>query len=287
MAVFSNLEGTMKRSFILGKNGVRLEANNASLRITNYQDTKLLPISAGDPVDDTQLVTLSYLKGTQGQGGNNLSGTTVPTISIGVNGDVYYQVDSTNILTIYFKDSGIWKPFAGGGQTRDSAYTTSVTTEPDTYIPETGGYVSSVPESQHGRGADVIVQLQGDNGDVTGASVQVDAYGNVKIKTTSAPLDLINVIFVGRTTMTQPYPKLINKGMWNLASGVYTLSIPQSEHGQEPGSLFLNVYENTVDGSTSASPYAQVTVDTAISSNGNVTFSSVLPFSGKIVISGK
>lgn len=287
MAVFSNLEGTMKRSFILGKNGVRLEAKSSALRVTNYQNTELLPITAGDPVDDTQLVTLSYLKATQGQGGNNLSGTAVPDASVGVNGDVYYQLDSTNILTIYFKDSGIWKPFVGGGSTQDSAYTTTYATSPSTYLPVTGGYQTSVLETTHGRGADIVVQLQGDPGDVMGASVQIDAFGNVRVTTTQVPVDPINIIFVGRTTMTQPFAKLINKNMWNTAGSKFTIFVPQSEHGQEAGSLFLNVLENTVDAANSAAPYALTTVDTNIASNGDVTITSDVVFSGKIIISGK
>lgn len=288
MAVFSNLEGTMKRSFILGKNGARLEASASQLRVTNYQDTALLPISAGNPVDDTHLVTLSYLKSSQGQGGNNLSGTGEPAANVGVNGDVYYQVDGTNVLKIFFKDGNIWKPFlGGGGPVTDSAYTTSVTTTPNDYAPVFGGYQTSIPASRHDRGNDIIVQLQGDLGDVLGATVHVDSYGDVKVMTKQIPSAAIDVIFIGRTTMTTPFSKLINKGMWNVSGGKATMVIPQSEHEQVANALFITVYENTVDGSVSASPYSLVTLETAIASNGDITLTSLSPFSGKAVISGR
>ncbi|WPK20162.1 hypothetical protein [Salmonella phage SD-1_S14] len=102
MAVFSNLEGTMKKSFILGKNGAQITTNGSVVQIQNYSGTQLLPISAGEPTANTHLVTLGYLNAHSGGGSSGiLRGTTAPSDSIGLDGDVYFLVDSTNVLQIY------------------------------------------------------------------------------------------------------------------------------------------------------------------------------------------
>lgn len=88
--------------------------------------------------------------------------------------------------------------------------------------------------------------------------------------------------------MTAPYSSPVNKAQWSSVSGgKYNLTIPQSVHGQEIGPLYLAIMENEVDSATSSSPYDLVTVDSSIDVAGNVTFSSYVPFSGKVVISGK
>lgn len=288
MAVFSNLEGTMKRSFILGKNGAKLSTDGVELRVTNYQDDQRLPISAANPVDDTHLVTLGYLKANTGTGGNHLSGGGVPSDALGVDGDVYYQVDSTKIIAIFFKDHGIWKPFFGGTGPTDSAYTTSVLLTPADFVADGAGFKATVPESVHMRGVDFILQLQGDTGDLMGATSVVDGFGLVEVQTTVKPVGNINLIFVGRTTMTVPYTKKINVSSWtNITPNEVQLVIPASEHNQVPGSIFVAVYENTVAGPTSLAPYAITMVGTNIAANGDVTLSTITGFSGKVVISGK
>ena len=90
MAVFSNLEGTMKKTFILGKNGAKLTFAQNALNVYNYQETSLIPISAADPTDGTHLVTLAYFNSHAGGGsGNALRGTVDPDPSLGTDGDVY------------------------------------------------------------------------------------------------------------------------------------------------------------------------------------------------------
>lgn len=287
MAVFSNLEGTMKKSFILGKNGAKLSVANNVLSVHNYQGTSLIPISAGEPVDDTHLVTLSYFKSHSGGGsGSALRGKDDPALSLGTEGDVYYKVDDTNILQVYIKDSGIWKPFNIQPQT-DSPYATSSAVTPSDFTQVGSDYVYTLPAATHGRGSDIIVQLQDSNGAVSGADVQVDSTGNITVKVDSIPQTNINIVIIGGTTLSTPYSKLINKSDWIASGSDYSLTITQVTHGQSPGSIFIAVYENTVDSSTSASPYSVVTVDTSIDSFGNVTLTVSEPLSGKVVISGK
>ncbi|AQW88751.1 putative structural protein [Erwinia phage pEa_SNUABM_50] len=286
MAVFSNLEGTMKKTFILGKNGSKLAFENGAVKAYNYQGTSLIPISAADPSDGTHLVTLAYFNAHSGGGsGSALRGTTDPDPSLGVDGDVYYKVDATNILQIYVKDLGIWKPFSS--QTTDTPYVTTTSATPSEFIPTGGNFVFTLPASTHGRGSNIIVQLQETNGAVENADIEVDSTGNIKVTVSSAPSSNVNVVIIGATSMTTPYSQLINKANWTASGDAFTITIPQATHGQVPGAIFITVYQNTVDSATSTSPYALVAVETAIDSSGNVTLKSNVTFSGKVVLSGK
>lgn len=201
---------------------------------------------------------------------------------------MYYQVDSTKIISIFFKDGGEWKPFFGNSPS-DSAYTTSVEIPPSEFTgSEISGYSAVVPESTHLRGMDFVVQLQGNAGDLLGASTIVEANGDVKITLSSVPLSNINVILVGSTTMSTPYSKLFDVSSWTaLTPTEVAITIPQSEHHQVAGSIFLGIYENTVPSSTSAAPYQSTVVSTSISPQGDVTLTTFVGFSGKVVISGK
>lgn len=286
MAVFSNLEGTMKKSFILGKNGAKLSTNGSVLSVHNYQGTSLIPISAADPLDGTHLVTLSYFNSHSGGGsGNALRGTVDPEPSLGTDGDVYYKVDATNILQIYIKDNGIWKPTISSQS--DSQYVTTIVASPSDFTQVGSDYVYTLSSTTHGRGSNIVVQLQGAGGDVQNADLQVDSSGNITITSDSLPTSNISLVLIGETTLTSPYNKLINKEDWVTSGDDFTLSIQQSVHGQVPGAIFIAVYENSVDSATSTSPYKMVAVQTSIDNNANIILTSSVKFSGKVVISGK
>jgi hypothetical protein len=299
MAVFSNLEGTMKKSFILGKNGAQIATNGNVVQIQNYTGTQLLPVSAGDPTANTHLVTLGYLNTHSGGGGASgiLRGTIAPSESIGVDGDAYFLVDSTNIIQIYIKDLGVWKPLQSTSPGTDSAYVTShvIPVSAFTLVPgTTEHYTYTLLESVHGRGADIMVQLQGDPGDIEldsvfQTSLTVSGTGDVMIDVIGQITEYtsVKVNIIGATTMTVPYSKLINQTDWSGSSDIYTITIPASVHNQSPENLYISIYSNTVPGSTSSAPFELVVTDTQIDDSGNVIFTSDVPFSGKIVISGK
>lgn len=300
MAVFSNLEGTMKKSFILGKNGAQITTNGSVVQIQNYSGTKLLPISAGDPTSNTHLVTLGYLNAHSGSGSSGiLSGTSAPDESIGLDGNVYFLVDETNVLQIYIKDLGIWKSFKGNEQQTDSSYVTSETVPVSefTLVPDTTDhYTYTLPASAHGRGADIMIQLHGEPGGVTldsifQTSVVVSGTGDITIDVIGEITDYENVIvnIIGATSMTVPYSKLVNQADWisNKDGDKFVITIPASEHKQSPENLYVSIYANKTPGSVSLSPFELVVTDTQISSTGDVTFTSDVTFSGKIVISGK
>lgn len=286
MAVFSNLEGTMKKTFILGKNGAKLTFAQNALNVYNYQETSLIPISAADPTDGTHLVTLAYFNSHAGGGsGNALRGTVDPDPSLGTDGDVYYKIDATNILQIFIKDSGIWKPFIAA--VSDTAYVTTTPATPSDFTQVGSNYVYTLSASAHGRGSNIIVQLQGTSGNVTNSDVVVDGSGNITVTVDSLPTQTINVIIIGDTNLSTPYSQLINKANWTSTGSDFTLTIPQATHGQAAGAIFIAVYQNTVDSATSTSPYSLVAVDTGIDSSGNVTLTASETFSGKVVISGR
>lgn len=288
MAVFSNLEGTMKKTFILGKNGARFSTDGTEIQVQNYQGTDYVPVGAGDPILPTHLVTLSYFNAHSGGGsGSSLSGTTEPDVALGVNGDTYYQVDATTIVKIFFKDQGIWKPFNGTTPVIDSDYVTSFNIVPSDFTPSGNLFVYTLPESVHQRGPNLLVQVQDPGGNTIGTEVSLDSTGNITIGVDAIPVQNLIIKLIGATTMTTPYSNPVNKIDWTLSAGVYTLSIPAATHGQEVGPLYLAIYENSVDSATSASPFNLVTVDSSIDSSGNVQFKSYASFSGKVVISGK
>lgn len=108
MAIFSNLDGTMKNNFTLGKNGAVLSSTETDIKITNYKGTSLLPIESADPVKEQHLVTLNYFNTHKTE---NMVGTSIPESTLGVNGNIYFQVDDTKIISIFLKDNNIWKPF--------------------------------------------------------------------------------------------------------------------------------------------------------------------------------
>ena len=110
MAIFSNLDGTMKNEFTLGKKGARITYANTELTVRNFNSTGYIPIAAGEPTKPEHVVTLDYYTTTIGVS-QILSGTTIPENDLGKNGNIYIQVDSNNILKIFFKDQDVWKTF--------------------------------------------------------------------------------------------------------------------------------------------------------------------------------
>lgn len=289
MAIFSNFEGTMQNSFILGKSGAKISTDGNSIQVQNYNGTVLIPISAADPVQNSHLVTLSYFNShSTGGSGYIRRGTVPPTGSIGEDGDVYFEVDDNNTIAIYIKDLGIWKPFVGGA-VLDSNYVTSYTVIPSdfTFNSGTNEYAYVLSESVHGRGADILVQTQDPSGNTLDSTVQISGTGDVTVGFTDLPSTNIVIKLIGATTMTTPYSAFINQSQWTLNAGVYSLVVSAATHQQEAGPLYLAVYANDVPGATAQAPFNLTMVSNVIDGSGNVTFTSLEAFSGKVVISGK
>lgn len=288
MAIFSNLEGTMKKTFILGKNGARFETDGSEVEVQNYHGTSFLPVAGGKPVKPDHFITLQYYNENGGSGGSSsLSGRDVPENTLGVNGNTYYQVDDTKIVNIFFKDQDIWKPFGITPPVTDSDYVTSYTAMPQDFIQGSGKYTYGIPASVHNRGTNLLVQVQDPTGNEVLTEVVVDVTGNIFVSTTDIPQTFLVVKLIGETTMTTPYSAAVNKIDWISNGSMYNLTIPATVHQQEVGPLYLAIYENQIDGASSAAPFTLVSTDSAIDASGNVTYTSYVPFSGKVVISGK
>lgn len=292
MAIFSNFEGTMKPTFVLGKNGGRLSylSGEKAIAAQNYDGTKLIPVSAADPIEQSHLVTLAYFNahGGGGSGGGTiLKGTTVPDVSTGTDGNVYFQVDATNIIDIFIKDAGVWKPFSKPVPPTDSDYVTSHVVQPGDFTSAGGMFVYTLQESVHNRGTGVLVQIQDSTGNSVQPEVLLASTGNITLKCLEQPSEYYIIKLIGKTTMTTPYSVAVNKAQWVLSGDMYVLTISAQTHGQEAGPLYLAIYENVVDGATSVAPYTLISTDSIIDASGNVSFKSYTPLSGKIVISGK
>jgi len=291
MAIFSNLSGTMQKSFVLGKNGSRLTYNDTqnTIRVQNYQGTRLINLSVADPIEPSHAVTLGYFNTHSGGESVNpiMRGRTEPDLSLGSDGDVYFQIDDSNIVQIYIKDNSKWKPFKEPAPVLDSNYVTTTLLLPSMFVFENNRWSYILRENVHNRGADILVQVQDSSGNNEQPNITIDNAGNIQVTCSNMPTDNVIINLIGKTTMTVPYSNNINKSQWAKRNDMYTLTIPSSAHKQQPGPLYLAIYENVTDSATSQSPYTLVTTENNIDTIGNVTFSSYTPFSGKVVISGK
>lgn len=300
MAVFSNLEGTMKNKFALGKKGAQLTTNGEFVQIQDYTGTKLLPVSAGEPTANSHLVTLAYFNAHGGSGASGiLRGNISPSDTLGTDGDVYFMIDATDIVQIYIKDLGIWKPFKGSGPDTDSSYVTTYSIPVSSFVLVPGTedeYTYTIPGTEHDRGNDILVQMEDTptNGNpyissVINSEIEVSGFGDITIKMLGLPdgITEVKVNIIGATTMTTPYGKLINKSEWVVSADKFSYTVTASTHNQSPDSLYVAIYGNVIPGTTAAAPFDLVFVDTQIDSYGNVTFISDEQFSGKIVIAGK
>ena len=150
---------------------------------------------------------------------------------------MYFKLDDTNILNIYFKDTGIWKPFSVP-PVQDSNYVTEQVILPSDWISNAGVYQYSLPATTHQRGSDIIVQLQDSSGASTLAQVVVSSQGNITVTSNVLPSTNYKLLLIGATTLTTPYPKLINKANWSSVSGAYQLTILATEHNQASGRVY-------------------------------------------------
>lgn len=157
MSIFSNLTGTMKNVFMLGKRGLKLKSSNNELQVMKYNETDLAPISAADPQYSSHLVTLGYFNthGGGGSGGNAniLIGTTDPLPSQGEDKDVYFKVDNNNILGIFIKDT-LWKPY----ETTVVKAPFSKNIDKSSWVQDAPDrFILSIPSSEHLRGTELII----------------------------------------------------------------------------------------------------------------------------------
>lgn len=289
MAILSNLEGTMKKIFVFGKNAIRLNASDTELQVLNYDGTDLRPVVVANPVKDTHAVNLAFFKAnTNGSAANPiLHGTTIPTDSFGQEGYTYYYMQGNKIANIFIKLNGVWVPMNTVEEDLEDYVVQSHVVVSDWVDNGDGTSTVQIPGFSHGKGADLVIQVQMLDGSLVIPEVQVDDSGNITLTQTTGPVNC-NVVIIGATDMATPYIKSISKAQWvQVDTDQFELSIPQAQHQQASGALFITVYENTVDGPTSVSPWKLVGVQMQIDNESNIILTSTKRFSGKAVITGK
>lgn len=191
MAIHTNLTGTFSDSFQIGKSGIVLSFDGEGIVCNNVTKTELVPVSVKEPFKPEHAVPLSYLNAHTGL--VPLFGEIPPTNDIGINTQVYYQVDDTNIVQIFFKHNDIWKPFIG-----------NIPPEPDSVIKHIftgavwqdngdGTFRYDVRNDIHGSILP-IVQIYQPDGVQLKWSVEFDGLGGVRFITHN-PLNTFVVLF--------------------------------------------------------------------------------------------
>ncbi|WOL22755.1 hypothetical protein [Escherichia phage vB_EcoM_JNE01] len=104
MSVFSNLEGTMQPSFILGKKGALISFSDDSISIKDSFGEKFLPVKVGSAVDADSAVNVKYLEDHP----TVMFGEAIPSDDIGKNNYTYFQTNSEGIVDIFLKIDGKW-----------------------------------------------------------------------------------------------------------------------------------------------------------------------------------
>lgn len=191
MAIHTNLTGTFSDSFQLGKSGIVLRFDGEGIVCNNITETELVPVSVKEPTKPEHAVPLSFLSTYAAIA--PLYGVNEPTNDIGVNTQVYYQLNDTNIVQIFFKHNDIWKPFIG-----------ALPPEPDSVIKHiftgvvwtdngNGTFRYDVPSTIHG-GTIPIVQIYQPDGTQIKWTVEFDGLGGVRFVTHN-PLNIFVVLF--------------------------------------------------------------------------------------------
>jgi hypothetical protein len=184
--------------------------------------------------------------------------------------NVQFDTEGTGILEItspHYNTKTI--DFEVKPPTADTDYVTDYAVAASQFVDNgDGSYSYSLPESQHNRGSDIVVQLQA-NGVVYDASVQVDSDGNVTL--TQTVKQDANILIIGKTKLTAPYAATL---VWTLDGGVYKMDIPFSTHQKD--NVVIAVYENT----------QLVTIEVHLDDSNNVTLISDSELTGKVVIAG-
>lgn len=288
MAILSNLEGTMRKIFVFGKNAIRLTATDKELQVLSYDGKDTRPVVVANPSKDTHAINLGFFKANSTGSASNpiYHGTTVPSPSFGEDGHSYYYLKDDKIENIFIKIDGVWVPMNTVPEDTEDFVVQAHIFVSDWVDNADGTHTMYIPESVHNKGTDLVVQIQMLDGSLIVPALQVDAEGNITLTQTTGAVNC-NVVIIGATEMALPYTGNIKKSQWVPVLDEFELSIPQSTHQQASGALFVTVYENSVDSDTSTAPWNLVGVQMQFDNASNIVLRSTKAFSGKVVIAGK
>lgn len=225
--------------------------------------------SNSGPIDPTgMVVTLTLPDGTQYQ-------TTVDADGKFVFDPVVINIPGTATVTVTSPNyEEATSTFTVLDDDMDSDYVTSISLSGSDFVPVgDGSYVASIPETLHGRGTKVVVQIQNSSGidAVQFSGVDVDDDGNITI--TQNTQEATRVVIIGETLETTPFSSDLT---WTAnGDGTVSSTVTQATHGKR------NISFTTYDGTS------MVTVDAQIDDDDNLTFTTTDSFSGSVVITGK
>lgn len=133
-----------------------------------------------------------------------------------------------------------------------------------------GTFSFVLTEAQHGRGNELVVQIQDPNGLIYVPSVSVDASGNITV--TQITAQDFDIVIIGPTNLTTVFSTSLN---WTLNGSVYEMNIPFSTHNKPTPTI--SVYDGT----------QIVSITVQVDGSDNITLFSEDNFTGKVVIAGK
>lgn len=229
--------------------------------------TGVIDVPGGNVNTDDMVIKVTLPDGTVIEGTVNPDGSFTIDIPGGVQGpgNIVIEVTSPN-----YNDKTVTIPVLPAGD--DSDYVTEI------YVPSSAQtlngdvYTSSVLASIHGRGSELVIQLQSDNAsrEVFFAEVFVSEAGDLTIeKYDDSPF---YVVLIGTTLQTTPFSQPI---AWTASGDGFVFSIPQSVHGKK--NISFTVYDGDYVG----------TVEADIESDEELILHSDTDYTGTVVIAGK
>lgn len=228
--------------------------------------TGTIVVPGGNVNTSGMVITVTMPDGSKIDGTVNSDGSFNINIPGGIpdSGTVTIDITSPN-----YNDTSVVVDIVPDGD--DSDYVTEIYIPSSSQTLNAGMYTSSVLQSVHGRGNDLVIQLQLDNTnrEVFMADVSV-VNGDITISKEDD--SAFYVVLIGKTLQTVPYRQDLT---WTTSGDSFVSSITKAQHGKD------NISFTVYDGNNVS------TVEAEIESDEEIILHSDVDFSGYIVIAGK
>lgn len=230
-------------------------------------DTKItgvITVPSGAVNTNGMIISAVLPDGTEVVGTVNPDGSFTIPVLVPDSGNITIKITSPN-----YNDKDVQAPIIPDGE--DSDYVTSIFIPSSSQVLNNGKYISTVLASEHGRGSDLVIQLQSTNinDEVFLSDVSV-VNGDITISKNND--SAFNLIIIGKTLQTTPYKQAI---VWAASGNGFVSNITQTQHGKN------NISVTVYDGNDIS------TIEVDIESDEEVVLHSLDNFTGTIVIAGK
>lgn len=232
----------------------------------DVQITGTIVVPGGVVNTNDMVITATLPDGTILTGTVNPDGSFEIDIPDGVptTGDIVIKVTSPNYV-----EKEVTIPIIPAGD--DSDYVTEVYIPSSSQTESAGVYSSTVLQSVHGRGNDLVVQLQADSTDRVVFDAEISVVdGDITVK--KYDNEPFYIIIIGKTLQTTPYTQAIT---WSASGDGFVSNITALQHGKQ------NISVTVYDGDNVSTVQVTIEVDEEVVLNSDVDFV------GKIVIAGK